>query len=74
MGFAPLADPIDVFGAAEVVAVLRFAQPAALALGFAGLAALGLAAELLMPAVAKVRIKQLVAMQTLTPIGLSHGP
>jgi len=49
-------------GAAELILVLRFAEPAALTLGFAGFAACGLGAERLMPAVAALGQKQLLAM------------
>ena len=49
MFFAPLPHMIDINGVAEVVLVLRFAQPTALTFGLAGLATPGLGAKLLMP-------------------------
>jgi len=70
---APLAHPLDVFGSPEHVAVLGFAQPAALALGFAGFAALGLCTELLMPPVAAAGNEQLFAMQALAAVGFGHA-
>src|ERR1700678_4398678 len=63
MGPAPVLDAAGVQLAAEVVLVLRLLQPTSLAGGFAGLAALRLAAELLSLAVAVIRNEQLVAMQ-----------
>ncbi len=54
MGRPPLAHVLDIYGAPVVLLVLRFAYPAAVAGGLAGLAAPWLGAELLMPPVAKV--------------------
>jgi hypothetical protein len=72
MGLSPLAHALDICATAEVIAVSRFAQPAAMALKLTGGAALGLGAELLMPAIASVGIEQLFAMQTLTLIRAGH--
>jgi hypothetical protein len=72
MGFAPLPHALDVCRAAEVVAVSRFAQPAAVTFGVAGGAALRFGAEALMPSVPQVGIKQTFAMQTLTLIRAGH--
>jgi len=62
VSFAPLAHPLHIFGAAEVVLVLRFAQPTPLTLGLAGFATLRLGTKLLVPAVADVGHEQLFAM------------
>ena len=72
MGFAPLAHALDIVGAAEVIAVSRLAQPAAVTFGIAGSAAPRFGAETLMPSVAKVGIEQLFTMQALTLIGAGH--
>jgi hypothetical protein len=72
MGFAPLAHALDVCGAPEMVAVSRFAQPAAVTFGLAGGAALRFGAKPLMPSVPKIGIEQLFAMQTLKLIGAGH--
>ena len=52
--------------------VLRFDGPAATTIGSAGLAALRLGTEPLMPAVPNIGIEQLPAMHALTLIGLGH--
>ena len=70
MGRAPLLDPPNVFRAAKIIPVFRFLQPLTLAGGFAGLAAFGFAAILLMPGVAGVRKKKSVTMLALFRIGL----
>jgi len=72
MGFAPLAHPLDVRRAAEVMLVLRLTQPAALTLGLTGLATPQLGAEPLMPSVPGAGIEQRPAMQTLPLIELVH--
>ena len=72
MGFAPLAHALDIIGASEVVAVSRFAQPAAVTFGVAGRAALRFGAEPLMPSVPNVGIEQLFTMQALTLIRAGH--
>jgi hypothetical protein len=62
MGLAPGADPVDIYGAAEVVAVLGLAGPATLARGLTGLAASGFGAVFLMPEIAIVGKKKLPTM------------
>ena len=52
--------------------VLRFDGPAATTIGSAGLAALRLGTEPLMPAVPNIGIEQLPAMHALTLIGLGN--
>ena len=74
MGLSPLAHALDIIGATEVVAVSRFAQPAAVAIGLAGGATLRLFAEPLVPPVPSAGIEQLPAMQALLLIGLGHKP
>ena len=74
MGLSPLAHALEIIGATEVVAVSRFAQPAAVAIGLAGGATLRFGAESLMPAIPSAGIEQLSAMQALLLIGLSHQP
>ena len=58
VGFAPLPDALDLGRAAEIIAVLRFLMPTALASGLAGLAARGLAAVALAPGTARVGSKE----------------
>jgi hypothetical protein len=70
---SPLLHPEDVFPTAEVMLVSRLAGPAPLAGGFAGIPARGLGTELLMMAIARVGIEQLLAMQTLALWGLRHA-
>src|SRR5205823_3078035 len=55
--FSPLPDALDMGGACEVIAVVGLVLPAALAVGFAGLAALGLRAIALSPGAARIGIK-----------------
>ena len=74
MGLSPLAHVLDIFEAAEVMLVLRFAEPTTLAVGLARFAACRLETELLMPSVPSVGVEQLSAMQTLSLIGLGHPP
>jgi hypothetical protein len=75
MGLAPGSDPIDIYGSAEVVAVLGLAGPATLTRGFTGLAASGFGAMFLMPEIAIVGRKKL---PTVLAFSLSdatnHGP
>ena len=52
MGAAPGAYPLDVLGAAEVVTVVGFGEPSALALGLAGAPTRRLRAEALVPEIA----------------------
>jgi hypothetical protein len=59
MGLSPGADPVDMDGAAEVVAVLGLAGPAPLARGLTGLAASWFGAMFLMPEIAIVGKKKL---------------
>jgi len=70
---SPLPHPVDIGGAAEDVSVLGLAQPLALALGFARLAAFGFGTELLVPPVVAVGHEQLFAVQALTTIKFGHG-
>jgi hypothetical protein len=72
MGLSPLAHPLHVGEASELMLVLRFAYPAALTLSLTGVTALWLGAELLMPPIARVGIEQLSAMHALTLIRLGH--
>jgi hypothetical protein len=75
MSLAPGADPVDMDGAAEVVAVLGLAGPAPLARGLTGLAASWFGAMFLMPEIAIVGKKKL---PTVLAFSLSdatnHGP
>jgi hypothetical protein len=59
MGLSPGADPVDMDGAAEVLAVFRLTRPATLALGLTGLAASRLRAVFLMPEIAIIGKKKL---------------
>jgi len=74
VGLAPRLHALDIFRVPEVLPIGGFLQPAALALGFAGLAASRLGAKLLMPAVPIVRSKQDFAMQTLAWLDWGHPP
>jgi hypothetical protein len=74
MRFAPLTHAFNIGRTTEMIAVARFAQPAAVALGVPGSTALWFGAEALMPCVPQVGIKQLFAMQTLTLIRIGHLP
>jgi hypothetical protein len=58
MGFAPLPDAFDMRRVAEIIPVVRFVMPTALAGGLAGLAARGLGAVALAPGAARVGIKE----------------
>jgi hypothetical protein len=66
VGLAPLPDALNVGEAFEVIAVRRLVQPAALAGGFAGLAALELGAIALAPGAARVGGKEGLTVLTLT--------
>src|SRR5688572_18277739 len=75
MVLSPQLHPFDMVGAAEVMAVLGFLQPAPLALRFAGLLAGGLEAIALASRVAIIGNKESLTMQTLALSGwVSHGP
>ena len=65
VGFAPLPDALDLSRAAEIISVLRFLMPTALASGLAGLAARGLAAVALAPGTARVGSKEGLTVLTL---------
>jgi hypothetical protein len=54
MGAAPGAHPLDVLGAEEVITVVGFGEPSALALGLAGAPTRRLRAEALVPEIAWV--------------------
>lgn len=69
---SPLAHPLDVGRAAKMILIFRLAQPTALALGLAGFPAVGLAAELLVMMVARMRSEQLFAMQTVALRTFGH--
>ena len=73
MGLAPLLHALDIGGAAELLSVLRFTQPASLTFGFAGLAAVGLGTKLLMMPIPAMGQEQLFAMQALTRLRLRHA-
>jgi hypothetical protein len=73
MGRSPLAHPLHIIGAAEMIAVLWLAQPAAVTFSVTGGATLRLGAKLLVPPIAQIGIKQLFAVQTLLLIRLRHG-
>jgi hypothetical protein len=72
MALAPLAHPFDIGRAAEVILVLRFAQPTTLAFGFAGFATLGPGTKLLMPPIAQIGHEQLLAMQAFAAMTGGH--
>ena len=69
---SPLAHPLDVGGAAEMVLIFRLAQPPVLALGLAGFPAVGLATKLLVMMVARMRSEQLFALHTLALRTFGH--
>ena len=71
-GRPPSAHPLDIHGAAEVIPVLRFVEPAALAGRLARLATLRFGAVTLMAQVAWVRTKPLPAVSTLPSSVLFH--
>jgi hypothetical protein len=58
MGVAPLPDALDMSRVAEIIPVVRFVMPTALAGGLAGLAARGLGAVALAPGAARVGSKE----------------
>jgi hypothetical protein len=66
---------LDVLGASEVVAIVGFVEPSALAVGLAGFAAFGLGAVALALRIAIVGNEEHLAVLTLTfSLGMSHGP
>jgi hypothetical protein len=68
VGFAPLPDTLDMGRAAEIIPVVRFVEPTALAGGLAGLAARGRGAVALAPGTARVGRKE-----GLTVLALAFG-
>ena len=75
MGLSPLSHALDVFGASEVIAIVGFIEPSALAVGLAGFAAFGLGAVALTLRIAVAGNEEHLAVLTLTfSRGLSHGP
>jgi hypothetical protein len=66
MVLSPELNPFDIVGASEVVSVFGFLQPTSLAVGFAGVAAVGLGTEALTRHVAVVGMKEPVAVLTFT--------
>ena len=75
VGLAPLPDAFDMGRATEIIPVVWFVEPAALAGGFAGVAALELGAVALAPSAARVRIKDGLAVLTLALSDMTcHGP
>jgi hypothetical protein len=75
MRLSPKLHPFDIVGATEVIVILRFLQPAALAVGFAGLLARGLGAIALAAHIAIVRHKEPSTMLTLAlSDGTIHRP
>ena len=58
MGFAPLPDALDMGRVAEIIPVVWFVLPPALAGGLAGLAARGRGAVALAPSAARVGLKE----------------
>jgi hypothetical protein len=69
----PLSHPIDVFGAAEVILVLWFLEPAMLARRFPRTSAGGFRAVLLPPAVAHIDVENFPAALALTLPSVRHG-
>ena len=69
MGFAPLLDPGDIIGGAEVIAVLGFLQPAPLTGGFAGATADRSRTIKLAIGVVAVRLEEDLAAMALASIG-----
>jgi hypothetical protein len=75
MGLSPGSHALDVSGASEVIAVGRFVEPALLARGFAGFAALEGGTVVLTFDTARVGNENGLTMLTLTPSGwMCHGP
>ena len=75
MVVAPLPHPLDVGGAAEVMAVVGFVQPPPLTGRFAGLSAWRLGTVVLSSHVAGVRIKEGLTVLTLALSHVTyHGP
>jgi hypothetical protein len=75
MGLAPGADPLDIEGATEVVAVLGLTRPATLARDLAGLAASRFRAVFVVPEVAIVGKKKLPTMLAFPlPDATDHDP
>jgi len=74
VGGAPGTHPLEVLGAAEVVAVGRLGEPLALALGLACPAAIGLGAETLVAPVAGIGSEQPFAVAALTSSFSAHHP
>jgi len=68
MSLTPLLDALDILLAAEVIPVGGLAQPAALTLGFAGAAAIGLGTVKLVISVAVIDDKELFAATALAMI------
>ena len=68
VGSAPLPDALDLGRTAEIIPVVRFVMPTALAGGLAGLSARGLGAVALAPGAARVGIKE-----GLTVLALAFG-
>jgi len=66
MGLPPGLHPRDILRPSEIVPVLRFGEPAALAGGFTRLTAGGLRTVVLMPEVSRIGSEQLTATQALT--------
>jgi hypothetical protein len=71
---SPALHPLEVLGAAEVVAVLRLLQPSLLAVGFAGFTARWFSAVALPSKVARIRQEQLPAMTTFFSCDCDHRP
>ena len=65
VGFAPLPDALDLGRPAEIIPVVRFLMPTALAGGFAGLAARGLGTVALALGAARVGLKEGLTVLTL---------
>jgi hypothetical protein len=75
MRLSPKLHPFDIVGATEVIVILGFLQPAALAVGFAGLLARGLGAIALAAHIAIVGHKEPSTMPTLAlSDGTIHRP
>jgi hypothetical protein len=66
MGLPPSLHPRDILRPPEIVPVLRFGEPAALACGFARLTAGSLRTVLLMSEIPPIGLEQLTATQALT--------
>jgi hypothetical protein len=75
VGFAPLPDTLDMGRAAEIIPVVRFVEPTALAGGLAGLAARGRGAVALAPGTARVGRKEgLTVLALACDTWTSHWP